>query len=282
MAGLLLRGRNADGGWGYFAGKASRLEPTCWALLALADRPGASVDAAPLRAWPARDGLLLERRDGDPNFAFHGLALLTLLALQADHAAGNAALADAMQRARSATFENSPYFRQDNSLVGWSWVAGTFGWVEPTAWCLLALKKWARVPGAGADAARIAEAERLLGDRACRGGGWNYGNANVLGQDLHPYVPTTAVALLALQNRREQPATTAGVAWLDAEGTTERSASSLALAALALRVYGRDAAALRAALVDQLPVTMGLGNHAAAAMALYALRTDHRDAAVTL
>ena len=62
IADLLVRGRNADGGWGYFAGKASRLEPTCWALLALAGRPGAPGDAAPLRAWPARDGLLLERR----------------------------------------------------------------------------------------------------------------------------------------------------------------------------------------------------------------------------
>ena len=37
----LLDGRNADGGWGYYRGRVSRLEPTCWALLAL------GVDEAP-------------------------------------------------------------------------------------------------------------------------------------------------------------------------------------------------------------------------------------------
>ena len=31
----LLETRNGDGGWGYEPGRTSRLEPTCWALLAL-------------------------------------------------------------------------------------------------------------------------------------------------------------------------------------------------------------------------------------------------------
>ena len=31
----LLSGRNQDGGWPYYAGKTSRLEPTCAAFLAL-------------------------------------------------------------------------------------------------------------------------------------------------------------------------------------------------------------------------------------------------------
>ena len=38
--------------------------------------------------------------------------------------------------------------RQDGSLQAWSWVDGTFSWVEPTAWCLLLLKKW-RLQAAG-------------------------------------------------------------------------------------------------------------------------------------
>ena len=35
---FLLRSRNADGGWGYRPGTTSGVEPTCWALLALARR----------------------------------------------------------------------------------------------------------------------------------------------------------------------------------------------------------------------------------------------------
>ena len=54
---FLLAGRNADGGWGYYPGKASRLEPTCWALLALPD-----VDPVVLTRWPLAGGLLRERR----------------------------------------------------------------------------------------------------------------------------------------------------------------------------------------------------------------------------
>src|ERR1700730_3303395 len=47
---FLSRVQNADGGWGYFPGKASWLEPTTYAILALHGTPGAS--AAIDRAWP--------------------------------------------------------------------------------------------------------------------------------------------------------------------------------------------------------------------------------------
>jgi hypothetical protein len=283
LADLLLRARNADGGWGYYAGKKSRLEPTCWAVLALRGQ-AASVDAAALRTWPSAEGLLLERHDGAPNYAFHALALLTLHACGAEHASGNATLAAAMQRAQGLTFEDSPYFRQNNKLVGWSWVAGTFGWVEPTAWCLLALKKWARVPGALADAGRIDQAERLLLDRICKPAGWNYGNSNALGQDLQPYVPTTAVAMLAMQDRQSDPAIERSVQFLEEQALSERSGSSLSLAAQALAVYQRPetAAAVRTALLEQLPVTMALGNHAVLASALCALQPDEANVAFRL
>ena len=72
-----------------------------------------------------------------------------------------------------------------------------------------------RAPRVGRRADR-AKPSALLADRACRGGGWNYGNANVLGQDLHPYVPTTAVgAARAAGSTGTEPATKAGVALLE-------------------------------------------------------------------
>ena len=71
------------------------------------------------------------------------------------------------------------------------WPAGlgtpaTFSWVEPTSWCILALKKAAPDPTARETADRVIEAERMLADRCCLEGGWNYGNSNVLGKELHP------------------------------------------------------------------------------------------------
>ncbi|MCA1651208.1 MAG: hypothetical protein LC753_13335, partial [Acidobacteria bacterium] len=91
---FLLAGRNTDGGWGYYPGKSSRLEPTCWALLALDLR---SQDADVLRRWPTSRGLLQELRGGGPNYGFHALGLLTLLALNVEHETGNDAIAAAME-----------------------------------------------------------------------------------------------------------------------------------------------------------------------------------------
>ena len=82
---VLVAGRNPDGGWGYYAGKSSRLEPTCWALLALLEdrRPddAAVVDAGLrlLAKWQRADGLIAEPAL-PPNLAFNGLASLVFTA----------------------------------------------------------------------------------------------------------------------------------------------------------------------------------------------------------
>ncbi len=276
---FLLRGRNGDGGWGYHASKASRLESTCWATLALTPR----ADSKALQAWPAVDGLLLERQGGSANYAFHGLALLTLRAVGVDHAAGTEVLLQGLQRVKGKILAPSKINRQDNSLQGWSWIADTFSWVEPTAWCLLALKQISRTAGRPIDAGRIDIAERLLLDRCCVGGGWNYGNSNMLGQELKPFVPTTAIALLALQDRRSLEEVKRSVEFLDRHATSERSGTALSLALIALRAYQRPAAAsVHEALLAQIPTTIAFGNQMAAAMALYCLNSDGPHAAFTL
>jgi len=54
---------------------------------------------------------------------------------------------------------------------------------------------------------------------------------------------------------------------------------ALALASRALRAHGRDTTGVCDALRHLLPITASLGNHAAAAAALYALR--HADTPAT-
>lgn len=277
LTGLLHQARNADGGWGYYAGKASRLEPTCWALLASGITPAACQQCArALGSWPVADDVLLERAGGQPNYAFHALALFTLQVFGVTHARGDAALTDALLSVKGIQLEQSPSFRQDNSLQAWPWVPGTFSWVEPTAWSLLALKKSARREAA---AVRIGEGERLLLDRACPSGGWNFGNSVVFDSELPAYVPTTALALLSLQDRRDA-ALEPALKFLEREALAESSSMALALAALALAIFDRSVSALSIALERQLSITAEIGSLLGLAMGLYALKqTQEPDAA---
>jgi hypothetical protein len=278
---LLLAGRNSDGGWGYYRGKVSRLEPTCWALLALAGHSDVPDSGGVLRNWPASGGLLLDG-PGLPNYGFHGIGLLALHALGIEHEAGNAALVGSMQHARGTALAPSTINRQDNSLQAWSWTPDTFSWVEPTAWCLLALKQWSRTHKSLVDPARVAEGEAVLMDRCSPLGGWNYGNSNMLGKELHPYVSTTAIALMAMQDRTDLAAVRRSGDFLERNRLTERSGLALSLSRLALRMLDRPHEGLSAAMKRQVATTLMLGNHLNVALSMYALRTDHHDAALRI
>jgi hypothetical protein len=164
-----------------------------------------------------------------------------------------------------------PAIRQDPNLQGWSWTDGSFSWVEPTAWCMLAVKKLARqAPEA---AARLDEAERVLRDRACAGGGWNYGSPEVYGTNLPAHVPPTAAGLLALQDRAGDAMVQQAQAFLAREAAREGSTTALAVSWLALAALNTPAQSLAARLLERLPVIESMPNLASAAMMLYVL--DH-------
>jgi len=238
LSAAVQRARNADGGWAYHPGKRSRIEPTCWALLALAQTNPQPPDLDILDRWPRHDSWLIDVAGAPPNHAFNAIAALTLL-----QSPSTGTLAEKIVRlliaSKGVPLPPDPAIRQDSSLQAWSWVDGTFSWVEPTAWCVLLLKqRLARGPYPDA-LERVRVGERVLNDRACRDGGWNYGNANVYGKDLLPYVPTTALALLALHDRRNEAVVVRGLAQLERDVLSERSAVALSLALICLRVYRR-------------------------------------------
>jgi len=265
----LLRSRNEDGGWGYYAGKASRLEPTCWALLAL----GSAADDAVLRSWALKSGLLIDPNTPTPNYGFHGLALLTLLARRAEHAASNQRLVSAIQDVRGVKLADRGAVRQRNDLEAWSWMEGTFSWIEPTAWCLIALKK-ARSLALTVDASRLSEGDLVLFDRCCSSGGWNYGNSNMLGKELPPYVSTTALGLLALQDHRSHESVAKSVQLLQHEWRTETSGLALGLSAIAMRRFEVAREEVLAALHVSAATILALGNIHIMSVALYALAPE--------
>ena len=259
----LLSARNADGGWGYYPGKGSRLEPTAWALLALNESP------VVLKNWRMQGPWRVDVPGAPVNYAFQAMAGLVLLQ-RAEYATDARAIARSLLDIKGVRFDQTDAIRQDNSLQAWPWIDDTFSWVEPTALALLLIKKCRAGLPAGA-AERIAVGERMLIDRVCTGGGWNYGGSNVYGQELFPYVPTTAWGVLALQDRPQEPAVVRSLARLRQEATTEPSAQALALAVLALRVAGTPDPAIASALASEATRAITLQHTVGLALTMYAL-----------
>jgi hypothetical protein len=275
----VLQAAVGTGGWPYYAGKSSRIEPTCWALLALSESPAGDAVAQQaaesslrfLAACQRADGLLVDTPGAPPNLNANGLAACVVSYVASAFRRTESLLPrllDGIAAMKGVAIDSGDK-EQDDTLQGWPWIPQTFSWVEPTCWCALALKK-TRSQTKGADA-RIQVADKLLLNRGCEAGGWNFGNARKLAQDLRPYVPTTALGLIALQDRRDDPVVARALAHLEQAQTSEPSAMALSLAALALRIYDRPADEVDARLAADVDRAERMGNVQGLAMMLYAL-----------
>ena len=203
--------QNSDGGWGFFPGKQSWLEPTAYALMAIhadsASQPAVERGWKLMRSWQMPDGswqpcaaarephwstalaVTLHCLRGVTDEPFRrGVAWLT----------ATSGIENGLQF-RLAHWINPSTVELDPSFKAWPWRPGCASWIEPTAHSLLALKKAAvSLPGNTLIRDRIAMGEKMLLERRCRDGGWNYGNRKVLGEELPSYPETTALALLGL------------------------------------------------------------------------------------
>jgi len=207
--------QNTDGGWGYFPGKESWLEPTVYALLALTGQPCArpAVERAGrlLRSWEVdTGGWRACARAKEPHWATS--LVVTWHTIQGICDSSTRPAVDWLLSLRGA--ETRPVARLahwlsprtvefDPALSGWPWEAGTSSWVEPTAHALMALGRLAQRGEHAGLRARIAMGHAMLLERRCRDGGWNYGNRRVLGMDLPSQPETTALALMALDGHPE-------------------------------------------------------------------------------
>jgi len=213
----LRRAQNPDGGWAYFPGKRSWLEPTVYAALALAGEPAADRAWSLLQGWQGADGSWRPSRDvAIENF---GTALCVTLALSQNRSGGGVNKAvnwllgtagtESSWMNRLVTRTGIVELDRDLSLKGWPWKPGTSSWVEPTAHALVALKKVLALKKAAKLAPRAEMLETLrervrmgeaqLLDVRCTDGGWNYGNRSVRKVDLPAYPETTGIALVGLQ-----------------------------------------------------------------------------------
>jgi hypothetical protein len=204
----LRQSQNADGGWGYFTGKQSWLEPTFYASVALAGEPAADRAWELLKSWQNADGGW--RPSADVQVPSWGTSLCVALA----HSRGE--FGQPFQRGVAWLLNSAgtlppwwarvlahtglfPDAGRSFALNGWPWKPDTASWVEPTSHAIVALKQasaevsttklWDRI--------RIGEAQLI--DVRCADGGWNYGSHAALQVDLVAFPETTALALIGLQ-----------------------------------------------------------------------------------
>ncbi len=238
---VLLRYRNPDGGMPYSPGMQSFSEPTLLMILGLV-AAGASAEALPLIEW------ILKTRNADgsiglnPEFRNEGIWNSSLLAIAMHqlgrHTERDSAI-DFLLRFRSIKLSRTPDNDLDTALVGWPWVAHTFGWVEPTAWALLSLELAGK-----SDHPRAVEGRRLLADRCLPEGGWNYGNKIVFNHTLMPFWDSTAIATLSLGDHNPE-LVNKNLDLLEKSSPGMHSLLTNALTCLCLNRYGRKTESIR-------------------------------------
>jgi hypothetical protein len=258
---FLRETQNPDGGWGFRPGTASRVEATCWALLALWEPSRESAEDS-VRVHRARDFLqTTQLADGSWPAApgvqtgcwVTSLCCLTLNAIgdrtqSSTIESGLGWICDdwpsdsTLWRRMLARFSSQRDVAPMNQgYRGWGWTPKTSSWVEPTSFALLALEGVAASSElAGEAKRRRALATSLLFDRMCPGGGWNAGNPMVYGAAGEPGVVATVCALLALRAVPKRQEITLSLNWLEsAAATIGQSPGSLALVEICFKVYGR-------------------------------------------
>ncbi|MCK6516352.1 hypothetical protein L6R46_15025 [Myxococcota bacterium] len=210
---LLRDAQLPDGGWPYLPGQPAAAEVTVLAAAAGA-APSLSALTAASEGWA---GLLLPA-------ALHSH--------QPQREAADTLvkrLVTQILSAESQVVEDEDgVLGHDATLRAWSWMPGTAPWVEPTAYALLSLAAC----GQG-EHPRAVEGRKMLLNRQCSDGGWNYGNPRVLDTDLESELGVTAWAVMAL------PPSDAVSRGLDRvlRVREEESTTSLSLAVLALTAH---------------------------------------------
>jgi hypothetical protein len=248
---FLLANQNSDGGWGYFPGRSSWMEPTFYAMLALSGTEHKSRTDKTwklIRSWQLADGGC--RPNGEVRQANWCTALWVTLhcargVFDGSFQAGVKWLLDA-RGAEGALWRRAiQRFRtqeegSNGDHYGWSWFPDSNSWVEPTVHTVVAMKS---VLAAGQAVSglsdRIALGQAMLMDRRCADGGWNYGSRMALDVELPSYPETTGIGLLGMQGADRKPLeksyARARAMWDEGQSPMGR-----AWIELALRVHGRS------------------------------------------
>jgi hypothetical protein len=242
----LRQAQNADGGWGYFPGKQSWLEPTFYAAVALEGEPAADRAWALLKSWQNADGGW--RPSADVQVPSWGTSLCVALAQSRGE------FGEPFQKGVSwllgskgvegpwwqkMLFHTGLFGTPDRNpdLKGWPWKAATASWVEPTSHAIVALKQAAAKVSSSKLQERVRIGEAQLLDVRCKDGGWNYGSHAALQVDLVAYPETTALGLIGLQGHPDMGKSVDLAARMAGETTSPLARAWLTIA---LKLHGAE------------------------------------------
>ncbi len=240
--------QNADGGWGYFPGKQSWVEPTAYAALALHGEPAADRAWSLIKSWQSPEGWWR------PSAEVQIQSWVTSLAVTVAHARGD--FDDHFRKGvawligisgiesewlnRMETKARGNDKDRNFKLSAWPWKQDTSSWVEPTSHALVALKQASSKINDSKLRERVKIGEAQLLDVRGVDFGWNYGSRSALGIDLPTYPETTAIALLGLQGRQGISASLDRAVKMSAE-YGDRSPLARACLRVAFRLHGVSA-----------------------------------------
>jgi hypothetical protein len=271
------------------------MEPTAYACLSLAGIPsahsGLQKGLESIRTTQSPEGgWAVSVSDNQPTPWVTALASFALLNLEglvsASGPAANFLLNAAQKTPRNWILKMAEWMQSwdssyvDQNLRGWNWNSGTATWIEPTAYGLISLKTFRSLGGWAHDDRGhqlneiTREGDELIYARACKEGGWNYGNSRVLGEELRPYPLTTALALIALQDTPDRTENRKGREYLKKSIDDEKSALALSLAALSLQIYGVETSHIRQKICDLYAETHFFSDVRTTALALLAQQSE--------
>jgi hypothetical protein len=260
-----------EGGFSPRTGEPFRTDATAWAILALRffDSRHTLLDSARTRLAQTQAGDGSVSVAADHQDAYWPTAISVLAwggepVFESHHHRGIQFLLNSTGR-RWVKGAEEP-IQHDPNIPGWSWIADTHSWVEPTALAICALRS-----SGLAQHQRVADGVRLLMDRQLPKGGWNYGNTKVFGSELHPDPESTGAALQALSGLASYQDIRKSLDYLKAELVHVRTPVNLGWSLLGLGAWG-EAPTRANDLIDQ---TLGrqdrYGSYDTASLALLLL-----------
>ncbi len=257
----LARRQLPSGGWAALRSSSQpALEPTCFSALALgpqsvvADRARDFITRAqnPNGSWPVFIG---DDQEGAWVTSLAVIALRDIVPAIPARLKGFQWLLNCAGRESNWFWKwkfrtADRHVRFDPEKFGWPWVPDTVSWVVPTAFAVVALNQLpCSCGGFELAPSRVERGIEMLMDRACPGGGWNAGNGVVYESAVAPHPDDTAIALLALHDRPQDPVVKASADYLERTAPALAAPWSLAWAILSLAAHRRPITSLRNALL---------------------------------